>query len=56
MRFLLALGVLALAAPLAALAADDEAHPTLAVGSPAPDFSLPGIDGKAHRLAEYASA
>ncbi len=29
------------------------AHPILATGSPAPDFSLPGIDGKTHTLAEY---
>ena len=48
---------LALAATLLFLslnvrAADDE-HPTLAIGSPAPDFSLPGIDGKTHTLAEY---
>jgi thiol-disulfide isomerase/thioredoxin len=28
----------------------------LAVGSPAPDFSLPGVDGKTHSLAEYASS
>ena len=34
----------------------DDAHPTLAVGSKAPDFSLPGIDGKTHTLAEYSSA
>jgi peroxiredoxin len=31
-------------------------HPTLAVGSPAPDFSLPGIDGKTHTLGEYAAS
>jgi peroxiredoxin len=38
--------------------ADDEEHgpPPLAIGSPAPDFCLPGIDGKTHCLAEYASA
>src|ERR1700731_2592301 len=30
--------------------------PILAVGSPAPDFSLPGVDGKIHRLADYASS
>jgi len=28
-------------------------HPVLAVGSPAPDFSLPGIDGKIHKLSDY---
>jgi peroxiredoxin len=34
----------------------DEPHPTLAIGSPAPNFALPGIDGKIHRLSDYASA
>ena len=28
----------------------------LAIGSAAPDFSLPGIDGKTHSLAEYSSS
>ena len=31
-------------------------HPILATGSPAPDFSLPGIDGKIHKLSEYKSS
>jgi thiol-disulfide isomerase/thioredoxin len=34
----------------------DEPHPTLALGSAAPNFALPGVDGKTHRLADYASA
>src|SRR6202451_3857752 len=32
------------------------AHPILALGSQAPDFSLPGVDGKTHKLADYASS
>jgi len=31
-------------------------HPILAIGSPAPDFSLPGVDGKTHTLREYAGS
>ena len=38
------------------IAAADDAHPALALGSPAPDFSLPGIDGKVHSLSEYAGS
>lgn len=33
---------------------EDDQHPTLALGSAAPDFSLPGIDGKTHTLSEYS--
>ena len=33
----------------------DEPHPTLALGSPAPEFSLRGIDGKLHQLSDYAA-
>jgi len=29
------------------------AHPLLPIGAAAPDFELPGIDGKTHKLAEY---
>jgi len=32
--------------------AQDGIH-DLKIGDPAPDFALPGIDGKTHRLAEY---
>lgn len=31
-------------------------HPILAIGSPAPDFALPGVDGKIHKLSEYAGS
>ncbi|HEV1284784.1 MAG TPA: redoxin domain-containing protein [Bryobacteraceae bacterium] len=48
----LALGAGLLFIALTIRAAEDE-HPTLAIGSPAPDFSLPGIDGKTHTLGEY---
>jgi peroxiredoxin len=37
-------------------ASAQNAHPILALSSPAPDFSLPGVDGKIHRLADYAAS
>ena len=51
----LALGAVLLFCSLTVRAAEDE-HPTLAIGSAAPDFSLPGIDGKTHTLADYKSS
>jgi peroxiredoxin len=39
---------------LAAQAGAD--HPILPIGSNAPNFTLPGVDGKAHSLADYASS
>jgi peroxiredoxin len=33
-----------------------ETHPILPIGSAAPDFALPGTDGKIHRLSDYASS
>jgi peroxiredoxin len=36
--------------------AQEDRHVTLPVGSPAPDFALPGVDGKTHKLAEYGAS
>jgi peroxiredoxin len=41
---------------LAAGAFCQTAHPILALGSPAPDFALPGVDGKMHKLSDYAAS
>src|SRR6266576_4224667 len=41
---------------LASVAWGQTNHPILAVGSPAPDFSLPGADGRIHRLADFAAS
>src|SRR5277367_1686754 len=34
----------------------EDAHPILALGSPAPNFELPGVDGTIHKLADYSSS
>ena len=31
-------------------------HPILPLGSSAPDFALPGVDGKIHKLSDYANS
>jgi peroxiredoxin len=52
MRKLLASVLMSLVAvPLSA-----QSHPILALGSSAPAFSLPGVDGKIHKLADYAAS
>jgi peroxiredoxin len=38
------------------LAADPPNPTVLPIGSPVPDFSLPGIDGKTHKLADFSTA
>lgn len=43
-------------AAIVALAAHAEDVTPLAIGSAAPDFKLPGIDGKQHTLADYKKA
>ena len=39
---------------VASLGWADDPHPILALGSPAPDFALAGVDGKIHHLSDYA--
>src|ERR1700680_567465 len=34
----------------------EQPHPILAIGSPAPNFELPGVDGAIHKLADYNSS
>jgi thiol-disulfide isomerase/thioredoxin len=39
-----------------AAGADQNEHPTLAIGSVAPNFCLPGVDGQTHCLKDYAAS
>jgi peroxiredoxin len=41
---------------LSLAARGQQTHPILALGSAAPDFSLPGVDGKIHKLSDYAGS
>jgi peroxiredoxin len=48
--------LLAAMAGAGALAADPAGFQTLAIGDAAPDFKLPGVDGKRYSLADFAKA
>jgi peroxiredoxin len=52
----LALFLLFLASTSVALAAAEENPPTLSTGASAPDFALPGVDGKTHRLSDFSGS
>ena len=52
----IALGTLGLALMTAPALADPPGLKTLAIGAKAPDFDLPGVDGRNHKLSDYADA
>ncbi len=54
--WLVPFALLALAGVLPPRASAAEGPATLAIGAAAPDFDLPGIDGKRHTLASFADA
>jgi peroxiredoxin len=41
---------------LSLAACAQQTHPILAIGSPAPNFELPGTDGAVHKLSDYSSS
>ena len=55
-RLASALLVIGLAASAAAVPVADDLPVALAIGAEAPDFTLPGVDGKSYSLASFASS
>ncbi len=55
MKILLALFLISLAPNVWAFAVEEN-PPTLTTGASAPDFALPGIDGKTYRLADFSGS
>jgi peroxiredoxin len=53
---MLALGAPGVVVSGSAAADDTPAHPPLAIGSKAPDFDLPGVDGRRYSLGDFADA
>jgi peroxiredoxin len=41
---------------LSLAASAQQTHPILAIGAPAPNFELPGIDGAIHKLSDYSAS
>jgi hypothetical protein len=57
LRLLALVGAMAFLMPaLAAFDGQSEGFRTLQIGDPAPDFALPGIDGRTYHLADFAGA
>src|SRR5499425_2602046 len=46
----------ALHGPAVSAGQEEDRHPVLAIGSPAPDFCLPGVDDRTHCLKDYAAS
>lgn len=50
------IATLILAISMASAACCEPGHPILPLGSPAPNFALPGVDGKTHKLSDYSAS
>lgn len=55
-RGLITMGLLTVCLALCLAAAEDDEPDPLPIGSPIPDFTLPGVDGRSHSLRDFAAA